>query len=674
MKTTRRRLLTVLFIASAFVSVSASSFGGTLATSSAATFGKTGIGGTKDSLLANRKRANRYALSGAGEVTKLSIYLEPTTTTGEQKLKGVIYGDESGPKALLGESKALTFLHTGTAGWYDLTFTTAIKLSAGNYWIGVLSGTTSNVSGIRWDSVTNSRDKNTNEYTSGASNPFGTAEVDSEQMSLYATYTPTVSPPENTAPPTITGTAQQGQTLTEHHGTWTNEPTSYTYQWQQCTNKGASCTSIVGATSQTYVPAAADVGHTIKVQETAKNEGGSGGPATSIATTVVTEAASLGAAKYRPDLGPSWDEFSNPSGNATEKALWEEWKPWSEEHFAQLLIYGRASWLETKIAVVNYHDVYTEEAFENNKKEGKVEVEGEHALTKTIREAYAKKVKENVESGYSGAFMDDINFAGGDKPKKEVQTEEAYREELAKLIEEVRTSVGASGLIEINSHLGDIAPLVSGNETVKKALAKVDSVDVEFGVGYNSAVNAAEPITYKEYLEYVGALHEKGVQITLSGAGESTEAVNREEFEYALATYYLANKQATNLEGRPALHGDFLNFAYQSPKKAEKASEFTPSAPGVNKWWQGIGTKLGEPTSEYSLKEGLYTRSFEKGVVYVQPPTLTESEASHTVTIGKNKAGGAWKNANGETEGETVTLKTRKPGGHTVGEGVVLHE
>src|SRR5205807_1091946 len=107
-----------------------------------------------------------------------------------------------------------------------------------------------------------------------------------------ASVTPEVGGASNTSPPTITGTAKQGQTLTEVHGSWTNSPTSYAYQWLQCNGEGtlASCTPISGATKQEYAPVEGDVGHKLRVEETASNAGGAGNAATSEATAVVLPA------------------------------------------------------------------------------------------------------------------------------------------------------------------------------------------------------------------------------------------------------------------------------------------------------------------------------------------------------------------------------------------------
>jgi RHS repeat-associated protein len=96
--------------------------------------------------------------------------------------------------------------------------------------------------------------------------------------------------PELLSPPTISGTAQQGVSLTEHHGSWTHEPTEYLYQWFSCDSLGTSCLPISGATGQTYTPAAADVGQTLEVQETAINVEGKSEPAMSQPTIVVVPA------------------------------------------------------------------------------------------------------------------------------------------------------------------------------------------------------------------------------------------------------------------------------------------------------------------------------------------------------------------------------------------------
>jgi hypothetical protein len=99
---------------------------------------------------------------------------------------------------------------------------------------------------------------------------------------------PVVAPPSEVSAPSITGLAQQGSVLTEQHGTWTGNPTSFSYQWWRCTT---ACTAIGGATAQTYTLTATDVGASILVAETAINAGGPSAPANSAVTAVVTTPA-----------------------------------------------------------------------------------------------------------------------------------------------------------------------------------------------------------------------------------------------------------------------------------------------------------------------------------------------------------------------------------------------
>jgi hypothetical protein len=154
------------------------------------TFGKTDVGKVSDWFVADRKRVNNYSLPVEGSVSKLSVYLAPTATAGEQLIEGVIYVDEGGkPQALLGTTEALTFKSSQKAGWYDLPFASSLTLPAGSYWIGVISGGKAKVAGFRYGSVPGARDYNANPFSSGPSSPFGSFKSDDEQMSLFATYT-----------------------------------------------------------------------------------------------------------------------------------------------------------------------------------------------------------------------------------------------------------------------------------------------------------------------------------------------------------------------------------------------------------------------------------------------------------------------------------------------------
>ena len=98
--------------------------------------------------------------------------------------------------------------------------------------------------------------------------------------------------PANTALPVISGTAQQGQSLSSTTGTWTGTaPITYTRQWRRCDAGGASCANIAGATGASYTLVAADVGATVRVRVTATNSAGSGSADSNASLVVVAPPA-----------------------------------------------------------------------------------------------------------------------------------------------------------------------------------------------------------------------------------------------------------------------------------------------------------------------------------------------------------------------------------------------
>lgn len=97
--------------------------------------------------------------------------------------------------------------------------------------------------------------------------------------------------PTETTPPTISGTAQEGKTLTADHGNWNGaQPLKYAYQWRRCDANGGACASISTATGRLYDLVKADVGHTLRVHVTVTNSDGNGSD-TSVPTGVVVAAA-----------------------------------------------------------------------------------------------------------------------------------------------------------------------------------------------------------------------------------------------------------------------------------------------------------------------------------------------------------------------------------------------
>jgi hypothetical protein len=120
-----------------------------------------------------------------------------------------------------------------------------------------------------------------------ATNSAGSSSAASSPSAVVAA----AQAPANTAPPTISGTPQLGQTLTASPGSWTgSQPITFSFQWLRCDQNGGSCAAISGATNQTLTLTSGDAGHALRARVRAKNQYGSTS-ATSVPTAAVAATA-----------------------------------------------------------------------------------------------------------------------------------------------------------------------------------------------------------------------------------------------------------------------------------------------------------------------------------------------------------------------------------------------
>jgi hypothetical protein len=124
--------------------------------------------------------------------------------------------------------------------------------------------------------------------------PWVVVAADTADQSAADEAPPPPPVPVNLTPPSISGAAEPGKVLTASPGTWTQSPTSYSYEWERCAElvswegpSGPSCSPIAGATAASYLVAQGDVGGRVRVKVTAFRGSGLSASADSAPTDTV---------------------------------------------------------------------------------------------------------------------------------------------------------------------------------------------------------------------------------------------------------------------------------------------------------------------------------------------------------------------------------------------------
>ena len=130
------------------------------------------------------------------------------------------------------------------------------------------------------------------------------ANADGQLTLTSAAVGPVLSaPPISTAAPTLTGSAQRGQTLTGTQGTWSGLGNTYTYRWQRSAD-GQTWTNITGASDSSYTITLADEQNKIRLQVIAANPDAPGG-VSAISSATATVPAAPAVATVAPSISGS---------------------------------------------------------------------------------------------------------------------------------------------------------------------------------------------------------------------------------------------------------------------------------------------------------------------------------------------------------------------------------
>jgi hypothetical protein len=149
--------------------------------------GKSSIGGSTDhGVFTGYKLVNSATAPFTGEISQLNVYTVPGVNTGTEALTPVVYANNGGvPGALLGTGPSVNYNNPSSGtGWLHLPLSSPVSVTGGtSYWIGFATSGTNEAVGLMYDSVAGSFAFN----VGGATNPFGTASIGSEDISMFAT-------------------------------------------------------------------------------------------------------------------------------------------------------------------------------------------------------------------------------------------------------------------------------------------------------------------------------------------------------------------------------------------------------------------------------------------------------------------------------------------------------
>jgi hypothetical protein len=226
----------------------------------------------------------------------------------------------------------------------------------------------------------------------------------------------------------------------------------------------------------------------------------------------------------------------------------------------------------------------------------------------SFRHAWIAEAKAEVEKGYAGIWLDDVNLefrvgngngeqtAPIDPNTGRAMSETAWREYVDTFLEEIRQALPQTELLENSIWFAGGGERWK-NPLVQRQIATANYINLERGVNDGGLTGGDGAWSLKTFLSFVDSVHAAGKGVIFDGA--SNTAVGR---EYSLAAYFLTSTG-----------NDGIGNGAMTPEN----------------WWGAYNENLGAPEGPRSEWDGLLRRDYSDGVALLNEPEAP----TRTVTL-----------------------------------------
>jgi hypothetical protein len=252
-----------------------------------------------------------------------------------------------------------------------------------------------------------------------------------------------------------------------------------------------------------------------------------------------------------------------------------------------------------------------------------------------FRAWWIREAQTTMSRGYRGIWLDDVNMEfrvsdGTGKPVPPIDkatgrpmTWDAWRDYVASFVEQIRNSFPKAEIVQNAIWFAGPEGIRDADPAIRRQISTADNINLERGIASDPNLTGGKG-NWSLYalLAYIDRVHAAGRGVTF---GEFT--LDRAALEYAVAGYFLISNGA-----------DRIGDAATNPEN----------------WWSGFEVNLGIPISARTYKDGVYSKTFSRGMVLLGEPGL----GARTVNLPRT-----FTTLNGEVV-SSVTLKGR--------EGIIL--